>query len=272
MADSQTSPDGAHSRLISIVVPVFNEADNILPLLEALRSSIVSPHETLVVYDFNEDSTLPPARRFGEQYPPLRLVKNTIGPGVLNAITTGMGSSKGDVVVVTMADLSDDLSQVETMAHQIREGSGVVAGSRYIRGGRQIGGPPIKRLLSRLAGLSLRWLTRIGTHDATNNFKAYSRDLIDEVEIESDGGFELGLELTTKAHLAGYRIEEIPTTWRDRTAGESRFHVVKWMPGYLRWYLRCIAGTWTGMARRARRQRLNALRSSSHRSADVSRG
>ena len=271
MADSQTSANGDHSRLISIVVPVYNEADNILPLLEAVRSLLVSPHETLVVYDFDEDSTLPPARRFGEQYPALRLVKNTIGPGALNAIKTGMGSSKGDVVVVTMADLSDDLSQVETMAHQIRDGAGVVAGSRYIRGGQQIGGPPIKRLLSRLAGLSLHWLTRIGTHDATNNFKAYSWDVIHEFEIESDGGFELGLELTTKAHLAGYRIEEIPTTWRDRTAGESRFQVIKWMPGYLRWYLRCIAGTWFGRARRARRQRPKAFRSSPHRSADVSR-
>ena len=109
----------------------------------------------------------------------------------------------------------------------------------------------MKRLLSRMAGLSLHWLTRIGTHDATNNFKAYSRALVEQVEIESNSGFELGLEMTVKAHLRGHDIAEIPTTWRDRTAGESRFKVLKWMPGYLRWYAGCIYKTWIGQRKRA---------------------
>jgi hypothetical protein len=157
------------------------------------------------------------------------------------------------------------------MASLVRNGAGLVAGSRYMKGGRQIGGPPIKAALSRIAGLSLRWLSHIATHDATNNFKAYSRELVEEVEIESRSGFELGLEFATKAHLGGYRIAEIPTTWQDRTAGESRFRVLKWMPGYLRWYLRCVFGTWTGEAKRARKMRGNAVKSSPPRSPDVSR-
>lgn len=241
--------------LVSLVIPVYNEADNILPLLEALRSNVASPHETLLVYDFDEDTTLPPAREFAKEYPSLRLVRNDIGRGVLNALRAGLAESKGDVVVVTMADLSDDVTQIDEMAVRIAGGAGLVAGSRYMRGGQQIGGPIVKRTLSRLAGLSLRWLTRIGTHDSTNNFKAYSRALIDEVEIESASGFELGLEMATKAHLGGFDIVEIPTTWRDRTAGESRFQVLKWMPGYLRWYFTCILGTWTGRRRRARSAR-----------------
>lgn len=255
-------------QLISLVVPVYNEADNIIPLLEAVRSGVNGEHETLIVYDFEEDTTLPPAREFGNDYPQLRLVHNTIGPGVLNALRAGLSAARGDVVVVTMADLSDDVTQVDQMASAVRSGTDVVAGSRYMKGGEQIGGPPIKSILSRMAGLSLRWLTRIGTHDATNNFKAYSRDLVDSVTIESGSGFELGLEMATKAHIGGYRIEEIPTTWRDRTAGESRFQVLKWMPGYLRWYLLCVYGTWTGQARRNRRDR---SRSFPPRSAPVSR-
>jgi len=238
----------------SLVVPVYNEAENIVPLLDHLGSNLTLDHETLLVYDFPEDTTLPAAQEYTERYPQMRLVHNTIGPGVLNALRTGLDEARGDAVVVTMADMSDDVSQIDRMARAIHDGADVVAASRYMRGGRQIGGPPVKRLLSRLAGLSLRWLTRIGTHDATNNFKAYSRRLLENVEVESGSGFELGLELTTKAHLAGYRIEEIPTVWRDRTAGESRFQVVKWFPGYLHWYLRCIGRSWTGEPARARKE------------------
>lgn len=261
--------DKQPAQLVSLVVPVYNEADNIIPLLEAVSTTIASAHETLIVYDFDEDTTLPPARAFAEGYPQLRLVRNDIGRGALNALKSGLASARGDVVLVTMADLSDDISQVDEMAELIRDGSGLVAGSRYMKGGQQLGGPAIKSFLSRAAGLSLRLLTRIGTHDATNNFKAYSRALVDEVKIESGSGFELGLEMATKAHLNGFQISEIPTTWRDRTAGESRFQVVKWLPGYLRWYFMCIWGTWTGQARRARRQR---LRSSPPRSVHVSKG
>ena len=178
--------------LISLVVPVYNEADNILPLLDALSSQVEGDHETLLVYDFEEDTTLPPAHEFSKSYPELRLIHNTIGPGVLNALRAGIAAATGDVVVVTMADLSDDVTQIDQMAGRIQHGAGLVAASRYMEGGQQIGGPPLKTLLSRLAGLSLRWLTGIGTHDATNNFKAYSRRLVDEVEIESGSGFELG--------------------------------------------------------------------------------
>lgn len=242
--------NGGDQELISLVIPVYNEAENILPVLEAIKSAVDPQHETLLVYDFEDDTTLAPAREFAEGYEQLRLVRNNIGPGALNALRTGLGEARGDVVIVTMADLSDDVTQIDEMADHIRDGAGVVAASRYMTGGQQIGGPPVKTMLSRLAGLSLYWLTGIGTHDATNNFKAYSRDLLDSVSIESGSGFELGLELTVKSYLAGHTIDEIPSTWRDRTAGESRFKVLKWMPGYLRWYLKAILGSWTGQARR----------------------
>ena len=74
------------------------------------------------------------------------------------------------------------------------------------------------------------------THDPTNNFKLYSGTLLESVTIESTGGFELALELTVKAHLAGLRVAEVPTPWRDRTAGQSRFQLWQWLPHYLQWY------------------------------------
>ena len=116
------------------------------------------------------------------------------------------------------------------------DGADVVSASRYMRGGRQIGGPPLKRLMSRTAGLTLHWFAGVPTHDPTNNFKLYSRRFLDTVTIESTAGFELALELTVKATIARRRVAEVPTTWRDRTAGESNFKLRKWLPHYLHWY------------------------------------
>jgi hypothetical protein len=106
-----------------------------------------------------------------------------------------------------------------------------------MRGGRQLGGPLIKRTLSRLAGLSLRYLARVGTHDATNSFKAYSTEFVRTVRVDSQRGFEMGIELVSKARRARLGVAEVPTVWRDRTEGESRFRVVEWIPHYVRWYL-----------------------------------
>jgi dolichol-phosphate mannosyltransferase len=117
-----------------------------------------------------------------------------------------------------------------------RAGADVVSASRYMRGGGQVGGPLAKRLMSRTAGLTLHWFAGVPTHDPTNNFKLYSRRFLDSVTIESTAGFELALELTVKATLMGRSVAEVPTTWRDRTAGQSNFKLRKWLPHYLHWY------------------------------------
>src|SRR5262249_17345376 len=81
-----------------------------------------------------------------------------------------------------------------------------------------------------------RLLARFPTHDATNNFRLYDAELVHELGIESRGGFEVALELTAKAFVRGEPIAEVPTTWRDRTAGEARFNLRKWLPPHRWWY------------------------------------
>jgi hypothetical protein len=105
-----------------------------------------------------------------------------------------------------------------------------------VRGGRQIGGPWLKRFLSRLAGLSLHYLAGFPSHDATNNYRLYDADLVNELGIQSTGGFEVALELTARAFRRGVPIAEVPATWRDRTAGQSRFRLMSWLPRYLYWF------------------------------------
>lgn len=241
MSDSQTRP---FSQLnapprYSVVVPVYNEADNIRPLLLALREQLPTGFEAMIVYDFDEDSTLPAIEKTPPHEKPdrLRLVRNDLGPGVRNAIEKGLRSAEGPIVLVTMADLSDDYSCVEDMLRHAEEGADVVSASRYMKGGKQIGGPFLKGLLSRTAGLTLHWFAGLPTHDPTNSFRAYRKDFLDRTTIESNAGFALGLELTVKAHITGGRVAEVPAVWRDRSAGESRFRILAWLPEYLRWYL-----------------------------------
>ena len=232
--------------MISLVVPVYNEADNIVPFVCDAEAAITESHEILIVYDFPEDSTLPALAAMTPPCPNVRLVHNTLGRGVLNAMKAGFKASTGDVIVVMMADRSDEPKDVPEMARLVREGADVVAGSRYVSGGRQEGGPLLKRTLSRMAGVSLHYLAGLPVRDATNNFRAYSRRVIDEIPIEGEASFALALELTLKAHWQGWRIAEVPTTWRDRTAGQSRFRMWAWMPHYLRWYLKAMRRAWFG--------------------------
>src|SRR5262249_6493198 len=148
--------------LLSLVVPVFNEGDNFARLIAEIDAKIHAAHEIVVVYDFDEDNTLPVVRERFADRANLRLVKNPTR-GVLNAIKAGFAAAKGDAMLVVMADVSDDLVAVDGMVELMRDGYDLVCGSRYMRGGKQLGGPVVKSLLSRAAGLSLHYLLRIPT-------------------------------------------------------------------------------------------------------------
>ena len=171
-------------------------------MLRALSAGVTTPHEMVVVYDFDEDTTVPVVERLQAELPGLRGLRNDLGRGVLNAMKAGIAGTTAPYVLISMADGSDEPHVVDPMVALARDGADVVAASRYMRGGRQIGGPPLKRLLSRVAGLTLHWFAGVPTHDPTNNFKLYSRRFLDSVRIESSAGFELALELTVKATLA----------------------------------------------------------------------
>jgi len=236
---------------LSIVVPVFREGEAVDPILRALTAGVSTAHEIIVVYDFDEDPTVPVIDRLHAELPVVKGLRNDLGRGVLNAMKAGIDAARGRYVLISMADGSDEPQVVDRMVALARDGADVVAASRYMPGGCQIGGPLVKRLLSRAAGLSLHLVGGIATHDPTNNFKLYSRRLLSAERIESTAGFELALELTVKASLAGRRVAEVPTTWRDRTAGQSNFRLRKWLPHYLYWYWVAMRGRWLGRGRRA---------------------
>jgi dolichol-phosphate mannosyltransferase len=231
---------------LSVVVPVFKEGEAVDAVLRALTAAMTIDHEILVVYDFDEDPTVPVIERLHAELPAIRGLRNDLGRGVLNAMKAGIAASLGDYVLISMADGSDEPHVVDRMVALAREGADVVSASRYMRGGHQVGGPPLKRLLSRTAGLTLHWFGGVATHDPTNNFKLYSRRFLDATPIQSEAGFELALELTVKATLTGRTVAEVATTWRDRTAGQSNFKLRQWLPHYLHWYRVAMRARWLG--------------------------
>ncbi|MFG6445045.1 glycosyltransferase [Microbacterium sp. P06] len=221
---------------VSIVVPAYNEGDDILPFLAKVVTTVKHDFELLVVVDTPDDSTVAAVETVAREDPRIRTVVNTHGRGPAQAIRYGFDVARARTVVVTMADGSDDPRQIDPLTELVERGVVVAAGSRYMAGGQQIGGERFKRALSRLAGQSLHLFAGIGTRDATNSFKAYNADFVRTVTIQSRAGFEIGLELTAKARRARLPVAELPTIWLDRTEGESNFQLRKWIPQYLRWY------------------------------------
>lgn len=230
---------------LSIIIPAYFEGKNIIPELEKIRKKVKTACEIIIVYDLDNDPTIKVVEKYIKKNKSknIFLKKNNVASnrGVINAIKTGINNSKSKIILISMADLSDDIGKVDKMFELIQKGFDIVCASRYMKGGRQIGGPFLKGLFSRLAGISLFYLG-LPTHDPTNAFKMYKRSIFDSINIESDGGFEYSLELVVKAHKKGYKIVEIPATWRDRTAGKSRFKLLKWLPKYLKWYWYLIVG------------------------------
>lgn len=222
---------------VSVVVTAYNEGEGIVACLDRIFDAVSIPAEVLVVYDSSDDTTAPYAEKYAAHEPRLVPTLNTLGRGPARAIRYGIEHASADVVVVTMADGCDDPQQIEQLTRLVERGVVVAAASRYARGGQQVGGPVLKGAVSRLAGLTLHWFTRVGTRDATNSFKAYSKSFIQDVGIQSDAGFEVGLELVAKARRLRLPVAEVPTIWLDRTFGVSNFKMAKWLPRYLRWYM-----------------------------------
>jgi len=234
-------PKKSYLQKISIIIPVKNEGKNIANTISGLVNNIHSPFEASIIYDDPQDTTISVATTYlkNHKIKNIILLQNNVGTkkGVVNAIKTGINHAYGRAIVITMADLSDDMSQIDIMYSLIKQGYDIVCASRYMPQGEKIGGPFFKTFLSKTAGKSLHMLFHIPTRDATNAYKMYSHQIFDTIFIESTGGFEYSLEIIIKAFKQGYTITEIPTIWRDREEGKSHFKLWKWLPKYIKTYL-----------------------------------
>ena len=221
---------------LDIIIPVYNEGDNIIDVLTSLQKSVRTSHRILICYDHDNDSTLQAI----SQYPDLAalnllLVRN-VGQGVLDAIKSGITVSNAAAILVFPADDKFNAKIIDPMVLLFEDGREIVAASRFIPGGCMEGCPWLKSILVRTAAFLLYNFAHLPTHDPTSGFRLFSRRVFDQFTIESKQGWSFSLELLVKCHRLGWRVGEVPALWYERTKGKSRFRTLRWLPGYLKWF------------------------------------
>ena len=219
---------------VDIVIPVYNEGEGILRVLDAFEREVKTPIRILICYDRETDTTLPALAKTRSKFEIIP-VKNQ-GKKAHGAVTTGMASGRSPAVIVYMADDDYNAGLIDRMIEAFHQGSDVVVPSRFLPGGSMEGCRWYKALPLRIAAWTLAHVARLPAHDPTNAFRLFSRRLLDAAPIKSTLGFTFSIELTAKCHRLGWTIAEIPAQWRERSEGKSRFRVFDWAGGYLRWY------------------------------------
>ena len=220
----------------SLVIPCKEEGENFLTILKRFEENIKDDTEVIVILDSEEDSTY----QFIQKSKTKARIEINQNEGVASAINHGIQAANGKYICIAMGDGSDDPTQVEELLMLVERGLSIAVASRYSRGGQFIGNKNLKYLLSKYSGKFLNLFFSLNTKDPTNMFKAYSKDFMNSVKIESTNGFTLGLEMIVKAKLNKRPIGEIPTIWIDRAHGESKFNLTKFLPSYFYWVLRLV--------------------------------
>ncbi len=228
---------------LEIIIPVFNEGDRVVKLMDLFQKNIKNDFRVLFCYDLENDNIFEYINKFKEFNFEIILVKNPLR-GPCSAIKEGLNSGNSDCVIVYPADDFINFNLLDKMYEEFTNGSHIVAASRFMKGGSMKGCPIIKSILVRTASFTLYYLSSIPIKDASNGFRLFSRKLLNEVNIESKVGFAYSLELLAKCNRLKYKISEMPAQWEERSKGSSRFKVFKWLPQYLKWYIYGLSTTW----------------------------
>ncbi len=228
---------------LEIIIPVYNEGENVLKLMNLFKDNVKTKFKILFCYDNDDDNIFNYTNNFKDFSFQVELVKNP-EKGPCSAIKHGFKTGNSDCVIVYPADDFLNFNILDKMYLEFKSGNEIVAASRFMKGGSMKGCPLIKSIIVRTASFTLYHLSSIPIKDASNGFRLFSRKLLNEVNIESKVGFAYSLELLAKCNRLKYNISEIPAKWEERSEGESRFKIFKWLPQYLKWYIYGLTTTW----------------------------
>ncbi len=210
---------------LSVVIPAHNEEQNISGCIEELQKTIGLehgiPYELIIVDDNSVDRTADVVRSYQESDPNIRLVQRKPPAGFGRAIRAGLEEVRGDVVVIYMADLSDDPQDAVKYYRKIEEGYDCVYGSRFIKGSRVDNYPKIKLIFNRIVNKCVQWMFWTKFNDLTNAFKAYRTEVIRTCGPFNACHFNITLEMSLGALARQYHIAQVPISWYGRTWGSS---------------------------------------------------
>lgn len=225
---------------VTIIIPTWNEAECIGQTLRAVSEQLKRDslsYEILVVDDDSTDGTQGEVQKFYAHDKSVHLVRHPAPHSFGNSVRDGVKMARGKMLVIMMADLSDDPKYLKPMWDRLNQGYGIVAGSRFLPGSRITSYAPAKLISNRLFNLAVQvFLLFPRVSDSSNNFKAYRASMAKNTPITS-AGFEAGAELFLRMLIGGAKFSELPVSWADRAGGTAKFRLSGAVFKYFRLFL-----------------------------------
>jgi dolichol-phosphate mannosyltransferase len=224
--------------LLTVLLPVRNETMNLRVMLRILRAVLTMPHEIMVIFDSETDTSIAVVEEVRATYPQVRPLLNRIGRGVAGAITSGVRDAQGERILIFAADEVGPVLAIEDMMTLMDQGAEFVSVTRYAHGGRRLGGSMIGQLLSRTANGLLGAVSGMGLSDATTGIKLFRRTDFSRLTLGTSAiGWSIAFEMAINAQLLGLKLGEVPTISIDRLfGGKSSFQLVPWVLGYFGYF------------------------------------
>jgi dolichol-phosphate mannosyltransferase len=213
---------------LSVIVPAHNEAESVAVTVSALVDTLTAeriPHEILVVDDASSDGTAAVVNEVSTLRPSVRCVRSHLPPGFGYAVRAGLDHYTGDAVAIFMADRSDSPADLVSYYRVLTEGYDCAFGSRFMKGGGTVGYPKLKLVINRIVNIAIAMMFRHDYNDTTNAFKAYRREVIDNIRPLLSNHFNLTVEMPLKAVTRGHTYAVVPITWSNRRRGTSKLRL-----------------------------------------------
>ncbi len=210
---------------LSVVIPAHNEFESIGPTVTTTTAELDRAgidYEIVVVDDASGDGTADVVNAISTENPRVRCIRSSLPPGFGHAVRAGLEVYTGDAVAIMMADMSDSPSDLVLYYRVLEQGYDCAFGNRFGPGGKVIDYPRTKLILNRLVNFGIRALFQHGYSDTTNAFKAYRREVIEQVQPLLSNHFNLTVEIPLKAIIRGYNFAVVPVSWTNRQHGQSK--------------------------------------------------
>jgi dolichol-phosphate mannosyltransferase len=221
--------------LVSIVIPTYDERQNLTRLVSAIAENLDGPYEIVVVDDASPDGTADLARDLAKRYP-LILISRPAKGGLGSAYREGFAAARGELVFEMDADLSHDPRHVRELVAAVRAGADIAVGSRYVEGGRVVGWNAYRRIVSGIGNGLARLALGLRVRDVTSGYRCYTREAAQLVQLAKSDGYGFQVEALYLAKRHGMRIAEVPITFENRTVGKSKLG-----PGEFARFVRTLA-------------------------------
>jgi dolichol-phosphate mannosyltransferase len=231
-ASGSAGPGYAALGQVLVVVPTYNEADNVRPITDRLRAAVPEAH-LLIADDNSPDGTGAIADELAGADDQVHVLHRPGKQGLGAAYVAGFGWAldRGyDVVVEMDADGSHAPEELPRLLNALRDAD-LVLGSRWVPGGKVVNWPKRREFLSRGGTVYTRLALSLPVHDATGGFRAYRREVLEKIDLQAvaSQGYCFQIDLAVRTWRAGFRVVEVPITFAERERGQSKMssHIVR---------------------------------------------